>query len=107
MDAVFAALADTTRRGMISRLSIGPATIGELGRPYNITKPAVTKHVKILERAGLIQRQRSGRIHRCTLQPKPMKQARDWIEHHQRFWKGSLDALADYVEITSGNGESS
>ena len=106
VDAIFVALADPTRRGMIARLSAGPATIGELGRPFPITKPAVTKHVKILERAGLIRRKRSGRAHYCTLQAKPMKQARDWIEWHSRFWKVSLDALADYVEKTNGKGQS-
>jgi DNA-binding transcriptional ArsR family regulator len=98
MDAVFIALADTTRRGMIARLSTGPATIGELGRPYSISKPAVTKHVKILERAGLIRRKKDGRIHRCTLEPKPMKQAEDWIERYRKFWEGTLDSLARFVE---------
>jgi DNA-binding transcriptional ArsR family regulator len=105
MDVVFAALSDSTRRGMISRLSSGPATIGELGRPYRISKPAVTKHVKILERAGLIRRERDGRIHNCTLQAKPMQQAQDWIERHRKFWRASLDALADYVEKTKPKGE--
>ena len=105
VNAVFVALADPTRRGMIARLSAGPATIGELGRPFPITKPAVTKHVKVLERAGLIRRKRSGRTHYCTLQSKPMEQARDWIEWHSRFWKASLDALTDYVEKTNGKGQ--
>lgn len=97
MDAVFTALADSTRRGMVAQLSSGSATIGELGRPYPITKPAVTKHVKILERAGLIQRQKNGRIHRCTLNKEPMKQAEEWIERHRKFWETSLDSLADYL----------
>jgi DNA-binding transcriptional ArsR family regulator len=98
MDAVFAALADGTRRGMIRRLSRGPATIGELGRPYAISKPAVTKHVRVLERAGLVRRERNGRIHRCTLDPAPMREAEAWIERHRVFWENSLDALARLVE---------
>lgn len=106
MDDVFSALADATRRGMIARLSAGPATIGELGRPYRISKPAVTKHVKVLERAGLIRRRRDGRIHKCTLQPQAMRQAGAWIEKQRRFWEASLDALADFVERTKPKGHS-
>ena len=105
MDAVFTALADSTRRGMIKRLSKGPATVGELGRPYAISKPAVTKHVKMLEKAGLVTRKKDGRIHRCKLNPKPMEQAEDWIEKHRKFWEASLGALARYVEETKPTGE--
>jgi DNA-binding transcriptional ArsR family regulator len=105
LDAVFAALSDTTRRGMLARLSRGPATVGELGDPYGISKPAVSKHVKTLERAGLIRRRKDGRLHRCTLRPKPMAQAQDWIERHRRFWEQSLDALADYLDDTTVRGD--
>ena len=98
MDAVFTALADSTRRGMIDRLSKGPATIGELGRPFAISKPAVTKHVKMLEKAGLIVRRKDGRIHRCKLNPKPMEQAEDWIEKHRKFWQASLDKLGRLLD---------
>lgn len=105
MDAVFTALADSTRRGMISRLSKGPASIGELGRPYAISKPAVTKHVKMLERAGLVTRKKSGRIHRCKLNAKAMKQAEDWLEKHRKFWEDALGNLARYVEETKPKGE--
>lgn len=100
LDAVFTALADPTRRGMIARLSSGPATIGELGEPYGISKPAVTKHVKMLERAGLIRRKRDGRVHHCTLQAKPMQQAGAWIDRQRQFWEASLDALADLAQKT-------
>jgi DNA-binding transcriptional ArsR family regulator len=105
MDAVFVALADPTRRGMIARLSKGPASIGELGRPYDVSKPAITKHVKILERAGLISRKKDGRIHRCRLNPKPMEEAEEWIEKHRKFWQGSLGKLARYLERTKPAGE--
>lgn len=98
MDAVFAALADATRRGMIERLASGPASIRELGAPFAISKPAVTKHVKVLERAGLVVRRKDGRVHRCTLNSVPMQQAENWIERYRVFWEASLDALARYTE---------
>lgn len=98
LDTVFAALSDSTRRGMIQRLSRGSATIGELGRPYAISKPAVTKHVKTLERAGLIHRERDGRVHHCSLDASTLRQAEEWIERHREFWERSLDALARFVE---------
>lgn len=100
LDAVFAALADPTRRRMVARLSEGPATVSELGRPFCISKPAVTKHVKVLERAGLLERRRDGRIHRCSLNPDPMQKAEDWIEEHRRFWEDSLERLARYLDET-------
>jgi len=104
MDAVFAALADPTRRGMVARLAQGPVSIGELGRPYRITKPAVTKHVKVLERAGLVRRSREGRVHRCQLRPEPLRHAEAWIERQRRFWEGTLDRLAVYLERTTDQG---
>lgn len=94
------ALSDSTRRRMIARLSKGPATIGELGHPFSISKPAVTRHVKVLESAGLIQRRRDGRVHRCTLNKKPMRQAEEWIERHRKFWEDTLDNLAKYLDET-------
>lgn len=96
-DAVFSALSDATRRGMVARLARGAATVGELGEPYGISKPAVTKHVKVLERAGLLTRERHGRVHRCTLNPEPLGRAVDWIERHRRFWSHTLDALERHV----------
>jgi DNA-binding transcriptional ArsR family regulator len=102
LDVLFLALADPTRRGMIRRLSRGDATVGELGRPYAVSKPAVTKHVRTLERAGLIRRLREGRVHRCVLVPERMRRAEEWIEHHRRFWEASLERLARHVESPSG-----
>jgi DNA-binding transcriptional ArsR family regulator len=106
MDAVFAALADPTRRGMVARLARGPVSIGELGRPYRISKPAVTKHVKVLERAGLVHRTREGRVHRCRLVAAPLSAAETWIETQRRFWEGTLDQLAAYLERTTDEGVS-
>jgi DNA-binding transcriptional ArsR family regulator len=106
MDALFMALADATRRGMISRLARGPATVGELGEPYPISKPAVTKHVKMLERAGLVHRERDGRLHRCTLEPTPMREAEVWIERYRTFWESRLQSLAAFVEDPATSTES-
>lgn len=98
LSAIFAALADPTRRVILERLSRGEATPGELARPLRISWPAVTRHLRVLERAGLLQRRRSGRNHVLTLEPKPMKQADAWIATYRRFWEGSFDALADYLK---------
>jgi DNA-binding transcriptional ArsR family regulator len=98
LSATFAALSDPTRRVILERLSRGDATPGELARPLRISWPAVTKHLRVLERAGLLQRRRNGRQHILTLEPGPMKQAHAWIATYRRFWEGSLDALADYLE---------
>ena len=98
LSTTFAALADPTRRVILERLSRGEATPGELARPLRISWPAVTRHLRVLERAGLLQRRRSGRNHVLTLEPKPMKQAGAWIATYRRFWEGSFNALADYLE---------
>ena len=98
LDTLFLALSDPTRRGMVDRLSRGPATVGELGRPYPLSKPAVTKHVRTLERAGLIRRERDGRFHRCVLVPEAMRRGEEWIERNRRFWEASLDRLVRHVE---------
>lgn len=98
LDALFLALADPTRRGMVDRLSKGPATVGELGRPYAVSKPAVTKHVRTLEKAGLIRRERDGRFHRCVLVPDALRRGEEWLERHRRFWEGSLERLVRHVE---------
>ena len=98
LSATFAALADPTRRVILERLSRGEATSGELAMPLRISWPAVTKHLRVLERAGLLQRRREGRNHVLKLEPEPMKHADAWIATYRRFWEGSLDALADYLE---------
>jgi len=87
LDQVFFALSDSTRRGILARLSEGSATIGELAAPFKISKPAVTKHMKTLERAGLIDRRIDGRKHQCSLSTSGMKTAEDWINFHRRFWE--------------------
>lgn len=98
LSTTFAALSDPTRRVILERLSRGDATPGELARPLRISWPAVTKHLRVLERAGLLQRRRRGRNHVLTLEPGPIKRADAWIASYRRFWEGNLDSLADYLE---------
>ena len=93
LDAVFRALADPTRRRIIGTLARGPRTIGQLSRPFPISLAAVSKHVKVLERARLVRRQVRGREHQCSLDPVGLVVARDWIQYHERFWNERLDAL--------------
>ena len=98
LDRVFRALGDATRRSMVARLARGPATIGELGRPFAMTKAAVTKHVKALERAGLLTREIEGRVHRCEIDPAPLTKAERWVAQVREHWGDRLDDLADYLE---------
>lgn len=98
LDLTFAALADPTRRGILQRLCAGEARVTDLARPYSMSLPAVSKHLRQLERAGLLERRRAGREHRIRLRPEPMRDAARWIETYRRFWEGSLDRLAAYLE---------
>lgn len=98
LDEVFRALGDATRRSMVARLARGPATIGELGEPFDMTKPAVTKHVKVLERAGLLTRRVDGRVHRCEIDVVPLTKAQRWVADVRAFWEDRFDDLADYLD---------
>ena len=100
LDRVFFALSDSTRRTILARLVEGSTTIGELAAPFDISKPAVTKHMKILERAGLIERRIDGRKHICTLATAGLETAEDWINFHRRFWESRLDALDELLGRT-------
>lgn len=97
LDQVFFALSDSTRRAILARLCQGSTTIGELAAPFAISKPAVTKHMKILERAGLIDRKIQGRIHKCSLSTDGLKTAEDWIEFHRSFWESRFEALENLL----------
>jgi DNA-binding transcriptional ArsR family regulator len=98
LDATFGALADPTRRRLLEQLAAGPARVTDLASPHPISLPAVSRHLRVLEEAGLIERRRAGRVHRMTLRAEPMREAARWLGEYQRFWQGSLDALADYLE---------
>ncbi len=93
LDAVFHALADPTRRAMLNRLADGEATIGDLARPFEMSFAGASKHVKVLEGAGLVRRSIEGRTHRCRLQADTLKDAQSWIARYERFWTGRLDVL--------------
>lgn len=101
LDNIFSALADPTRRAILARLAEGEVTIKELAKPHAMSLPAISKHIKVLERAGLLKREIDGRIHRCQLTGKPLGAAADWIGHYRKFWDSRLDALAQYLEDTN------
>src|ERR1700744_326698 len=101
MDAVFHALAHEVRREMIRRLASGDLTVGELAAPLTMSLPAASKHVTVLERAGLVRRTVTGRNHRCTLQPKPLASASTWLRFYEQFWTERLDALTHLVQSRS------
>ena len=98
---VFSALADPTRRAILARLALGETTVGDLAEPFEMSLPAVSKHLGVLEAAGLIERERHGRLRRCQLNAGPMKDAADWIARYRAFWEGRFDALAEYLDQTT------
>jgi DNA-binding transcriptional ArsR family regulator len=102
LDRVFRALSDRTRRQLLARLTEGSAMVTELAKPFDMSLPAVGKHLRVLESAGLIERTITGRVHRCALNASPLKNADDWLERYQQFWSESLDALSDYVQPDAG-----
>ena len=93
LDIVFRALADATRRGMLASLALGERSIGELAEPFAMSFAGASKHVKVLEDAGLVRREVRGRTHICRLEPGPLASADQWLRHYERFWTGRLDAL--------------
>jgi DNA-binding transcriptional ArsR family regulator len=98
LDRVFGALSDRTRRALLSRLSQAPAKVTDLAAPFDMSLPAVSKHLRVLENAGLIRRTIDGRVHLCALEAAPLEDADRWIEHYRAFWEDALDGLARYVE---------
>ena len=98
LDAVFAALSDPTRRRMIERLARRPMTIGQMAEGFSISQPGISKHVKVLEEAGLLTREIVGREHRCTVRTKPIAAASAWLDAQRRFWNATLDRLETYLE---------
>jgi DNA-binding transcriptional ArsR family regulator len=107
LDAVFQALSDRTRRALLARLAEGPASVGELAAPHPMSLAAVSKHLSVLTRAGLITRTREGRIRRCDLNAATLREAHGWLTHYQQFWDERLAALAQYVEALEPSKEDS
>lgn len=103
LSAIFAALADPTRRAILARLTQGEATVKELAEPFNISAPAVTKHLKVLQRAGLITQGREAQWRPCRLEPAPLREVNDWLERYRRFWDESLDKLDAYLKEIQAN----
>jgi DNA-binding transcriptional ArsR family regulator len=97
LDATFAALADPTRRAILARLASGEASVTELAAPFDMTLPGISKHLKVLERAGLISRGREAQWRPCRLQAAPLKDVAGWLERYRRFWDESFDRLGDYL----------
>ena len=102
LSMTFSALADPTRRAILARLASGAASVGELAEPFAMSLPAVSKHLKVLEHAGLIRRGREAQWRPCQLEAGPLKDAADWLEHYRRFWEQSFDRLGDYLDELQG-----
>jgi len=97
LNATFAALADPTRRAILTRLAAGETSVGELAEPFEMSLPAISKHLKVLERAGLVARGREAQWRPCRLEAGPLKDANAWLETYRRFWEQSLDRLDQYL----------
>lgn len=104
LDNTFSALSDTTRRAIISKLADGEISIMEIATPFNMSLPAVTKHIRILEQAGLVKRRKAGRVNYCRLNAKPLQDASKWLVFYQEFWDAKLDSLANFLENDSKKG---
>jgi len=103
LSATFAALADPTRRAILARLASGEKSVNELAEPFHISLPAVSKHLKVLESAGLISRGRDAQWRPCRIEAEPLKDVSDWVERYRRFWEQSFDRLDEYLrEIQAG-----
>jgi DNA-binding transcriptional ArsR family regulator len=98
LSTTFAALADPTRRAILARLARGETTVGELAQPFDISLPAISRHLKVLEHAGLVERAVDAQWRRCRLTGKPLLEANEFLEQYRRFWEESLDRLADLLE---------
>ncbi len=101
LSTTFAALSDPTRRAILERLARGTASVGELAAPFEISPPAISRHLKVLESAGLIARETQAQWRRCSLETGPLEDASAWVDRTRRFWEDSFDALADYLQKTA------
>src|SRR4029434_8387388 len=100
LNRTFAALADPTRRQILAHLARGDRRVTDLARPHDMSLPAVSKHLRVLENAGVARRRRYGRVHEMQLDAEPLKKAAQWVEEYRKFWEGSLDLLAHYLQNT-------
>jgi DNA-binding transcriptional ArsR family regulator len=102
LSVTFSALADPTRRAILARLASGATSVTELAEPFAMSLPGVSKHLKVLEHAGLVRRGREAQWRPCQLEAGPLKDAADWLEHYRRFWEQSFDRLGDYLDELQG-----
>jgi DNA-binding transcriptional ArsR family regulator len=100
LSATFAALADPTRRAILARLAKGEAAVGELAKPFSISLPAVSRHLRVLRAARLVERRVDAQWRRCRLRPQPLARAADWLGAYRQFWEDRFDSLAEYLENT-------
>jgi DNA-binding transcriptional ArsR family regulator len=105
LDVIFSALSDPTRRAILQRLTYGEATVTELAKPFEMSLPAISKHIRVLEHAGLVTREKDGREHYLRLVAAPMKDAASWLENYRQFWEGQFDALGRYLQEHSDDGQ--
>ena len=105
LSTTFAALADPTRRAILARLSLGESSVSELAKPFDISAPAISKHLKVLERAGLITRGREAQWRPCRLQPGALRGVDDWLERYRRLWEERLDRLGAYLQELQAQGK--
>ncbi len=105
LSATFSALADPTRRALLARLSHGEASVLDLAKPFKMSLPAVSKHLKVLEKSGLIERRKQAQWRHCRIQAAPLKDATDWMENYRKFWEESLDRLEDYLKVIQKKGK--
>jgi DNA-binding transcriptional ArsR family regulator len=101
LDLAFAALADPTRRAIVARLAKGEATVSELGRPFEMSQPSISKHLKVLEQAGLISRSRAAQTRPCKLETASLRAVATWVDHYRELWEGRLDRLDAYLKNTA------
>ena len=103
LNAVFSALADPTRRAILARLALGESTVNELAEPFDISLPGISKHLKVLENAGLISRTREAQFRPCKLELGPLKEVSDWVERYRKLWEERFDRLDDYLKQLQDN----
>lgn len=106
LDSTFSALADPTRRAILATLMLGESSISKLAEPYRMSLPAVMKHIRVLEQAGLVAQKKIGRTRHCRLAAEPLKEAEQWISQYRRFWEGTLDALERFLSQPQTQSES-
>ncbi len=97
LSTTFAALSDPTRRAILARLKIGAASVTELAEPFEMTLPAISKHIRVLERAGLVERGRQAQLRPCRIAAQPLQEVSEWIEHYRQFWEDRLDRLDEFL----------